>query len=381
MKKILFLHTALDVGGAEIMRLVLLRNIDRLRYNIKVCCIGKKGKLGEEIEKLGYSIDELKQNPASLSPLITYKLIKYIKKERPNILHSSLFNANFHARIAGLSCRIPCLITEEHGEHEQYKGIKFIPYILSDFLLANFTYRIVCCSKKLKNSIVKKENLPKDKVVNIDNCLDINMYNVKVGRDGIRKRHEITDELVFIVVATLKAGKGHEYLIECLKEVKDLGYSFKCFFVGDGPLKDALIAKCLKSGLGKHVIFKGNIDSVSDYLNASDVFILPSFSEGLCIALMEAMFLGLPCIVTNVGSNSDLIEAGKNGTIVMPGNSKELIDAMIFYLNNKASLKEYGTKAKALIENKYSSLDKYVNAYYTLWDRHNTFIIDTPVQV
>jgi glycosyltransferase involved in cell wall biosynthesis len=368
MKKILFLHTVLDVGGAEVTRLVLLRNIDRLRYNIKICCIGKKGRLGEELERMGYRIDELRQNPASLSPLITYKLIKYIKRERPDVLHSSLFNANFHARIAGLLCRIPCLITEEHGEHEQYKGIKFIPYILSDFLLANFTYRIVCCSKELMDSIVKKENLPKDKVINVDNCLDVNMYKIRVGREEIRKRHRIADEAVFIVTATLKAGKGHEYLIGCLKEIKELGYSFKCFFVGDGPLRDSLKFKVESLKLEDTIIFLGNVDNIADYLNASDIFVLPSFSEGLSIALMEAMLMGLPCIVTDVGSNPVLIQTGFNGAVIAPGNTDQLKFTLLFYLDNRHLFKLFGGRAQAVIKDRYSSIDNYVKNYYSLWD-------------
>lgn len=369
MKKILFLHLGLDLGGAEIMRSILLSNIDKNRYDIKVCCIGKKGALGRNIESMGYQVDELKQDPSSLSLFVTYKLIKYLKKERPDILHTSLFNSNFHGRIAGLVCRVPHIITEEHGEHHQYKGIKFIPYTLADRFLSLMNDFIVCCSDKLRKDIVKAERLPLHKVVTIENCLDINNYKTNTDREDIRRKHGIPmDEVVFIVVASLKAGKGHNYLIEVFRGIKDMGYNFKCFFAGDGPLKDSLKFKIESLKLRDTIIFLGNVDNIADYLNASDVFVLPSFSEGLSIALMEAMLIGLPCIVTDVGSNPDLIQTGFNGTVIAPGSANQLKSVLIFYLGNRGLFKLFGKRAQAVIKSRYSSIDNYVKNYYSLWD-------------
>ena len=368
--KILFLHSNLDVGGAEVMRLTLLRNLDRKKYNIKVYCIGEKGAIGREIEGLGYEVDELKKDPSSLNIGISFIVAKYLKKERPDILHSSLFNANFHARIAGgLLQRVPHIITEEHGEHKQYKGIKFLPYRLTDFFLSGLNDFIVCCSSELKEDIVKKERLSCRKVVHIENCLDLSRYGVRIERENIKKRHNITNELILITTASLKAGKGHDYLIEVIREIKDAGYSFKCFFAGDGPLRKDLEEKCRKLGLSEEVIFLGNVENIADYLNASDIFMLPSFSEGLSIALMEAMLMKLACIVTDVGSNAGLIRTGFNGTVVSPGDKKGLKDAIIFYFKNPGSINEFGKRSEDIIKTRYSSTDVYTRRYYELWDK------------
>ena len=369
MKNILFLHHGLGLGGAERMRSILLRNIDKKRYNIKVCCVGEKGVLGREIEKLGYQVDELKQDSNSISLLITYKLVKYIRRERPDILHTSLFNSNFHGRIAGLFCRIPHIITEEHGEHKQYKGLKFLPYVLADFFLSRLNDFIICCSEKLKEDIIKKERLPRSKTISLENCLDVDIYRIKAHKREIRERHNISDELLFIMVANLKADKGHDYLIEIFREIRDAGYRFKCFFAGEGPLRKALRKKCADLGLSDEIIFLGNVDNITDYLNASDVFVLPSFSEGLSIALMEAMLMGLASIVTDVGSNPDLIKTDFNGVVVLPGDREGLKNAIIFYFKNKGLIEEFGKRSKSIIKSKYSSVDKYTNKYYELWDK------------
>ncbi len=369
MRKIIFLHMSLGVGGAEKLRLFLLRNIDKKRYNMKICCIGKKGIIGKDIEKLGYGVDELRQNSSSKNLYITYKLVKYLMKEKPDILHCSLFNANFHGRIAGFLCRVPHLITEEHSEHYQYNGLKFLPYRLMDHILWHITDFIVCCSERLRQDIVIKERLPAKKTLTIENCVDLENCKINTGREEIRKKHGINNELVFIVVASLSGRKGHDFLIESLWRIKDRGYNFKCFFAGDGPLKDILWEKTCHLGLSGNILFLGNVKNVADYLNASDVFVLPSVSEGLSIALMEAMSIGLASIVTNVGSHAELIKTGFNGTVISSGDAKELEEALVFYSKNRNLIKEFGKRSQSIIKERYSSVTDYVGKYYELWDK------------
>ncbi|MFC1623856.1 glycosyltransferase [Candidatus Omnitrophota bacterium] len=373
MKKILFLHSTLEVGGAEMLRLALLRNIDKKRYRIKLCCIGQKGRIGEEIERLGYRVDAMNQNPNSINLSIACKLIKYLKADKPDIVHCSLFYANFHGRLAGAISGINHLITEEHGEHKLrklYKGIKFSPFIWIDFILSRLNDFIITCSEEVKKGIVEEGKLPAGKVLSIQNCLDKSIYKVETSIDDIKKKHRISDELVFIVVASLKPGKGHDYLIDVLREIRNAGHRFKCFFAGrGGPLDPELKDKCQRLNLSEDIIFLGNIENTMDYLNASDVFMLPSFSEGLSIALMEGMFMGLASIVTNVGSNIDLIQDGFNGILVSPGNKLELKEAIIFYFRNKSLIKEFGARSRSIIEAKYSNIDDYVKRYYEVWDK------------
>ncbi len=372
MRKILLLHQGLGVGGAEKMRLMLLRNMQTGRYNIKVCCIAQKGHIGAEIQKLGYQVDELGLKGVNpLNPYITYRLLRYIIREKPYILHSSLFNVNFHGRIAGFFSGTPHLLTEEHGEHRSYKGLKFIPYLLADFLLSGITDYVICCSDRLKKEIINDEGLPTEKVVSIENCLDESCYRLSRTRDEVRKAYNIaSDELVFIEVANLKEGKGHIELIGALKVAKaSSGCSFKCLLAGEGPLEGKLRQKCRQEGLSKEVIFLGVVENIADYLNASDVFVLPSSSEGLSIALMEAMLMGLACIASDTGSNPDLIKTGFNGIVFTPKDANSLVEAVIFCLKNKGLIRDFGERSKTLIKSRYASIDKYAQQYCEVWRR------------
>ena len=135
-KNILFLHSSLETGGAERLRYTLLEGIDKDKYNIKLCCISKRGSLGEKVQQLGYQVDELGLNPKPYAFLTIYRLVKYFKSQNIDILQTCLFSANFHGRIAALICRIPYIITEEHSEHYYYIGIKHLPFVFADYFLA-----------------------------------------------------------------------------------------------------------------------------------------------------------------------------------------------------------------------------------------------------
>jgi glycosyltransferase involved in cell wall biosynthesis len=84
---------------------------------------------------------------------------------------------------------------------------------------------------------------------------------------------------------------------------------------------------------------------------------------------MEAMQIGLPCVVTKVGANQDLVKTGFNGTLVQPGDKAGLENAIIFYIKNKQLVKSFGENSKTIIEAGYSSTKKYAEKYYELWDR------------
>jgi len=367
-KKILFLHVTLGTGGAERLRYMLLRHVDRNKYDIKLCCIGDKGEIGKKIEQLGYEVDGLGLDYVFRNVRTTSSVIKYLKKQKIDILQTSLFDANFHGRVAALACGIPHVITEEHSDHYQYRTIKYLPHILSDFLLARVkTSFVVCCSETLRKDIIKKEMLPAKKVITIKNCIDPGMHKINEPGESVRRRFGIKDEMVFITVASLSNRKGHEYLIDALKILKEKGRRFKHFLAGDGPLKDSIYKKCEDCGLSADVIFLGNVDNVADYLNASDIFVLPSIFEGLPLVLMEAMFAGLPSVVTDVGANRELITDGVNGLIVPPADKDKLAQAISFYFENKDKIRQFGQKSKKIAQEN-CLVDTYVRQFSNLWD-------------
>jgi colanic acid/amylovoran biosynthesis glycosyltransferase len=152
--------------------------------------------------------------------------------------------------------------------------------------------------------------------------LEIDNYRYRAPRKAVK---------YLLCVARLSSEKGHRFLIHALKLLRDKGYDLELRLAGSGPKEDALKRLVDELELGDHVQFLGylNEDEIISALQSSDLFVLPSFIEGLPVSAMEAMAVGLPVIATNIAGTSELVEDRKTGLLVRPSDSEALADAIV----------------------------------------------------
>jgi glycosyltransferase involved in cell wall biosynthesis len=143
--------------------------------------------------------------------------------------------------------------------------------------------------------------------------------------------------------ARLSPEKGLAFAIEALRILRDKGYDLELRLAGDGPSRAHLEALTRQLGLVDRVHFLGFLteDEVISELQSSDLFVLPSFVEGLPVSAMEAMAVGVPVIATNIAGTSELIEDGKSGILIRPSDSQALADAVI------RMVEDYGFRLRA----------------------------------
>jgi colanic acid/amylovoran biosynthesis glycosyltransferase len=134
----------------------------------------------------------------------------------------------------------------------------------------------------------------------------------------------------------LAAEKGLPVLFDSLRTLADRGYDFELTLVGDGSDRQALEALGRQLGIFDRLVFAGYVgqDGVREYLQQSDVFILPSFAEGVPVSLMEAMACGVPVLATYVGGVAELVEPEQTGLVVPPADSLALGNALARYLDS-----------------------------------------------
>jgi glycosyltransferase involved in cell wall biosynthesis len=120
------------------------------------------------------------------------------------------------------------------------------------------------------------------------------------------------------------------------------------FYIGGKGETEKLIRIIHKNNLNKIVKFIGWVSGKKkiECLNKTDVFILPSYYEGLSISILEAMSYGLPIISTCVGGTPEIVEDKKNGLLIDPGNKLQLLDAIFYALKNQKELQNYGVVSK-----------------------------------
>jgi glycosyltransferase involved in cell wall biosynthesis len=165
--------------------------------------------------------------------------------------------------------------------------------------------------------------------------------------DGVREEFGIPADAPLVgTVANFRASKGHAILLEAAVQVRRVVPEVRFLLVGHGPLEMDIRRRTRDLGLEGTVIFAGSREDAPRLAGAFDVFALSSVYEGLAIALIEAMALGKPAVVTGVGGLTEVVEHGKQALVVDPGDPKPLADAIVTLLQDGDLRRRLGEAAR-----------------------------------
>jgi glycosyltransferase involved in cell wall biosynthesis len=158
--------------------------------------------------------------------------------------------------------------------------------------------------------------------------LDLLKFEVK---KGIRK----DNRFILVSVGELNRNKNHRTVIKALSKLSNLDFLY--LIIGEGKRMDYLKSYSYKLNIQDKVKFYGYLPNPMNIVSGADVFILPSIREGLPVALMEAMALGLPVVASNIRGVKELIIEGYNGYLFGPKMWRELRDKILLVISNKDS--------------------------------------------
>ena len=180
--------------------------------------------------------------------------------------------------------------------------------------------------------------------------VDISRFEATVDRAAVRSGLGIAvDAPTLICVGEHSARKNHETVVRAAAMVKES----QVLFCGVGEKQGELETLARELGIADQVHFLGFRSDIPSLLTASDVFVFPSWQEGLPVAQMEAMAAGLPCVVSNVRGNRDLINQGDGGYLCAPGNAAAFAGAIQTLLNDPALRRRMGERNRREMQ-KYS---------------------------
>ena len=169
--------------------------------------------------------------------------------------------------------------------------------------------------------------------------------------DGVREELGIPEDAPVVgTVANLKPHKGHEQLLEAAVRIRGSIPDARFVLVGQGPLEHELRDRADALGLDGAVMFTGYREDALRIAKTFDVFVLPSIHEGLAIALIEAMALGKPTVVTRVGGLPEVVEDGQEGFVVPPAKPAELAAAIVTLLKDPSLRQSFGAAAQRRAE-------------------------------
>ena len=292
--RVLILITLAEVGGAQTYVATLVPALVE-RYDVTVAAYGP-GTFGNAVENAGATYVPLRHVRRALSPwrdaLGLVELILLCRRARPQIVHANSSKAGILGRLAAALTGVPIRLFTVHGwAFKAHSGIAAWLYLVADRFVRRLTTITVCVSETERFAGLRARTCTSERTVVIHNGVDAGAVGVAaLAGDPPR----------IISVGRLKAPKAFVTLARALARLEP--GTFRGWIVGDGPERTA-VAAALPSG----VELLGERDDVPTLLEASDVFVLSSTSEGLPISILEAMAAGLPVVASNVGGVAELL--------------------------------------------------------------------------
>lgn len=252
-------------------------------------------------------------------------LTEEIRKSGAKIIHSHNYKSNYYARRVAALTGVRWIVTN----HGRRAGFKLLLYALLDALLVRKASRVVTVSPKIADQL-SAMGVSRGILSVIDNGVDFNRFeNLPEKCDAGRSLGLADDAYVIGSVGALTEEKGHRYLLQTLQGIRKLIPNAVCVIVGDGTERSRLEQCAREQGVADVVVFAGKRDDVPSVLPRFDLFVLPSLSEGLPMALLEAQAAKVPVVATSVGAIDTVIRNGATGLVVPPGDVPALAEAII----------------------------------------------------
>lgn len=207
-------------------------------------------------------------------------------------------------------------------------------------LAGRVSSRTICVSNAVRDRLVREYRYPAARTIVIANGVDVEHFDRgQVRASEVRKALGIAGgAAVILTVASLVQQKRIDVLLEAIAHLAADGVACTCVIAGDGPLRARLAQQAVDLGVSAAVFFVGFVADVRPYLDACDLFVLPSDKEGLPLALLEAMAYEVPCIATDVGGNSEVMTHGEHGLLVESGSPKALAAAIRHGLDDREAM-------------------------------------------
>jgi len=353
--------TQFGIGGTEMQVLGLARKFDPRRFSLAFGCLERQGSLEPEYDDRGWSISEY---PIDRFASITagrqmLRLARELRMRNPEIMHSYNFYANVFSLPAARLAQVPCVIASirDMGAYmtPMQQRVQRWACRLAD--------RVVVNADAIRIWLIE-EGYDPGKIRVIRNGANMPERDSGGARRKIRSEFGIPQNAkVVIMVSRLNAKKGVEYLLDAaaqiLREVPDawfmvVGISVLETSSGGTDYFEGLKLRTRHLGIHERFIFTGLRRDVPDLLAAADVSVLPSLSEGLPNAVIEAMAAGLPVVGTKVGGIPELIDHGRTGLLIPPADVGALSESLTAVLDNPHLSKRLGEAARTRIQTEFS---------------------------
>ncbi|MBM4049072.1 MAG: glycosyltransferase family 4 protein [Planctomycetes bacterium] len=347
---VVYIVQEMTAGGLERVVLLLARELLQQGHKVTICCLDKVGMFADRAKTFGACVELLHRREGVDIRLIV-RLARWLRRLKPDAVHMHNETALFYGTLSSMLARVPVRLYTEHDG----RFPRSLPARWANRFLVRHLTQAVAVSEAVRRLWCESDGIPIERVRVIPNGVPDTGARPHFGL--LRGEHWLIG-----FVGRLSTEKGVDVLIEAFALVRQHLPQARLILAGDGPERAALCKRASDMNLRDSVDFLGERDDVPAILAGLSVFVLPSRSEGLPMALLEAMAAGLPIVATAVGGVPEAIRDNDNGLLVCPNAPREMAAAIVGLAQDEALRERIGGQAHRDFLEKYH-LSHMVDAY------------------
>ncbi len=358
--KILHILNSLDCGGLEKFVIDLSIELNKRGHQVQLACLQKGGDLKTLAHNSQLPVTTFDKKDGIDLNLI-FQLKSLISQQKFDVIHTHNIAPLIYGTLAGQLSFNHHLINTRHGR--QVESINPLFWALNK--------TIVSISNEAKECLIKSNRINPNKIKVIHNGINVKAFDVRLTPEENKKlKTEIgiaDDRFVIGTVGRLAKEKDHGTLLKAFRKLIQKKVNASLVIVGDGLLKDKLIEMAEEFEIKDHVKFLGYRSDTVKLLQIFDVFVLSSYSEGMSLALLEAMAAGKPVVATKVGGNPEVVVEGETGLIVPCGFPERIEAAVMRFYANRSLISKFGEAGRARAHT-FFNLDRMTMDYEELYE-------------
>lgn len=356
--RIMIVVDKMSVGGSEKISVALANAFARSDHPCMVLVLDRDISATEYLDKHSIFIRTATRK-FKFDPRYLNKIRNVVADFNPDVI---ICQALFSYVSVDIACRlmnrIPTILTLHYTHNTTVKDEIFDQFYFC--LVRAHCDRIVAIYQKQLLHFSEKHRIPLNRFVCINNGIDTNYFTV----DGSKAMNEFT----IVHVANIRTEKDQMTLLRSLREVNLHLSNWRLIFCGRDPMnfKPRFVDYLCEQRILDKVEFIDFVDDVRALLRRSDVFVLSSISEALPVAALEAMAMGVPCILTDVGGCSEVVDSEVNGFLVPPGNPRAIAEKLCLLAEDRTRLEAMRIAAREKVVRNFNLADM-VNRYMNLF--------------
>lgn len=315
-----------------------IQHLQSLGNTVECVCARTGFWFDELIEKHNLVVHEIDfgRNPLKLKNLKSYKNLKALQSERKfDLIYCQQPVGGMMGRLLGNKFKIPVIYTA-HGFHF-YKGcplVNKLVYKNVEKWLSKFTDILITINEEDYQNALKMKAKRVFKISGIG--MSFNKYQeTNETKSEIKESLKIgEDEFIIVTVAEFIKRKNYETMLKTIHELKSRNLKVRFIICGRGEQEQQIKRQIKELHIEDQVLLLGFRKDINRILTIADVFMLASFQEGLTLSVIEAMSFGVPCVVSDVRGNRDLILDGKGGFVVGAKDYNGFADKIELMIND-----------------------------------------------